>query len=538
MAQAPARAQAEERAKAELRSRLKSRRWRLDNLYWILDEDGNAVRFRMKDVQRELDEGLHHRNIVPKSRQHGITTWACIRALDTALFKKHSRCGLVFHKNEPAKAAFRHKIMFAYDRLPDWLKAEVMIVRRDMSGEVEFSNGSTITVSTSHRGGTLDFLHVSEYGPMCAQYPLRAEEVKSGALNTVKASGIITIESTAMGAFGDFYESCKRAQRHDRLVEAGAAIRSQLDYKVFFFPWFRDAKNTLDPTGVTIPPDSVVYFQRLEDELKVKLSPAQRAWYVKKAEEQGDKMRREHPSTFDECFQGSVEGAYYANELARLEAEGRICDLPLHPSLPVHTFWDIGRNDSTAIWFMQEIGPWRNFIRYYENSGFGADHYAAYLKKLRDDVGYRFGTHHLPHDAGVSDWSTTDNRTRREVLIDMGIGEVEVIERIKNLSDGIEMTRQMLAVCRFDKTLCGENPVGSGRGGLMSLRAYRRQFNEIAEVWEDKPLKSWANHGADALRQAAQGYTAGTAQTPDATPAWKRKLQARSGQRRRSPMTA
>ncbi|NUS39395.1 MAG: DNA packaging protein, partial [Lysobacter sp.] len=74
-----------------MRAKLSSRRWRLNNLYRIVDKDQNEVTFQLKDVQQELDEGLHHRNVVPKSRQHGITTWACIRALDTALFKKNSR---------------------------------------------------------------------------------------------------------------------------------------------------------------------------------------------------------------------------------------------------------------------------------------------------------------------------------------------------------------------------------------------------------------------------------------------------------------
>lgn len=523
--------------RTELRAKLRSRRWRLNNLYRIVDKHKREITFKLNPVQRELDEGLHHRNIVPKSRQHGITTWACIRALDTALFKKNSRVGLVFHTMGPAKKAFRSKIMYAYDRLPAWLKAEVGIVRRDMSGEVEFVNGSTIEVSTSHRGGTLDFLHISEYGPMCAMYPLRAGEVQSGALNTIQPEGIVTIESTAMGAFGDFYTRAKGAEILQRLVEAGTAKLTPLDYKLFFFAWFQDEENVLDPDGVVIAPELEEYFARIEAEAKVKLSPAQRAWYAKKSEEQGDKMRREHPSTMAEAFQGSVEGAYYANELARAESDGRICDLPFIPGLPVHTFWDIGRNDSTAIWFMQEVGPWRHFIRYYENSGYGADHYAAVLKKLRDEHQYTYGTHYLPHDAGVAEWSTSDNRTRREVLIDMGIGDVEIVERIKNLSDGIEMTRQMLAVSRFDRTLCGETAPGSGRGGLLSLRAYRRKFNEVAEVWEDKPLKSWANHGADAIRQCAQGFTGTNTRPPDPTPAWKKKARALK-RRRRNPMSA
>lgn len=525
--------------RAELRAKLRSRRWRLRNLYRIEDKYGTEIPFKPNAVQLELDEHLHNRNLVPKSRQHGITTWACIRALDTALFRKNSRIGLVFHTMDPAKKAFRGKIMFAYDRLPEWLKAEIPIVRKDMSGQVEFANGSTIDVSTSHRGGTLHWLHISEYGPMVAMYPLRAAEVKSGALNTLAPDTVVTIESTAMGAFGDFFDLCNRAQIHERMVTAGESVRTKLDYRLFFFAWWQDPGNVLDPEGVVVPPEQVDYFERIEGECGIELSAPQRAWYIKKLEEQGDKMRREHPSTIEEAFQGSVEGAYYANEIARMESEGRICDLPFIPTLPVHTFWDIGRSDSTAIWFMQEVGPWRNFIRYYENNLQGAEHYANYIKKLRDDNGYRYGTHFLPHDAGVADWSVTDNRTRREVLIDMGIGDVEVVDRIKNLSDGIEMTRQMLALCRFDKTLCGENPVGSGRGGLLSLRAYRREYNEAAEIWSDKPCKSWANHGADALRQAAQGYTPVSAPKVDTEPKWKKKLRAQAGQgRRRNPMTA
>lgn len=523
--------------RAELRAKLSSRRWRLNNLYWIEDKYGRQIKFRPNAVQQELDDNLHNRNLIPKSRQHGVTTWACIRALDTALFRANSRIGLIFHTTEPAKKAFRLKVMFAYDHLPDWLRSSVGVVRRDMSGSVEFSNGSTIEVSTSHRGGTLHWLHVSEYGPMVAMYPLRAQEVASGALNTLAPDTVVTIESTAMGAFGDFYERCKRAETHERMVEGGQAKRTKLDYRLFFFAWWMDPGNQLDPDGVVIPPDQVEYFQKIEAECKTTLSPAQRAWYIKKAEEQGTNMHREHPSTLAEAFQGSVEGAYYANELARAEKDGRICDLPFIPSLPVHTFWDIGRSDSTAIWFMQEVGPWRHFIRYYENSGYGAEHYAGYIKKMRDEHGYTYGTHYLPHDAGVAEWSTSDNRTRREVLMDMDIGDVEVVERIKNLADGIEMTRQMLAFCRFDKTLCGENPVGSGRGGLLSLRAYRRQYNEIAEVWDDKPLKSWANHGADALRQAAQGYQSDQSPRIDPTPKWKRRLRERQ-HAIRNPMTA
>lgn len=498
----------DELSRAEIKARLADRWWRLNNLYWIKDEKGRVVKFKPNAVQTELEDNLHTRNLIPKSRQHGITTWACIRALDTALFRPNSACGMVFHVQQKAREAFRTKVMYAYDHLPSWLRAEVRTTKRDQSGIVEFENGSSIECSTSHRGGTLQYLHISEYGPMVAQFPLRAEEVSSGALNTVHAdpNTIITIESTAMGAWGDFYDRVQRARVQERLVEAGQAVRTILDWKLFFFPWWMDPKNKLDATGVEISEKQEEYFLSIEAEFECRLFPEQKAWYVKKLEEQKDKMRREHPSTLDEAFQGSVEGAYYAAELAQAEGDGRICDLPFVPTLPVYTFWDIGRSDSTAIWFMQAVGPWLHFIRYYENSGQGAAHYANLLTKLRDEKGYRYECHYLPHDAGVADWSQGDNRTRKQVLEDMKIGRVEVVDRIENLLDGIEMTRQMFSRCKFDKTACGEDPIGSGRGGLPALRAYRRGRDIKTETWTDRPLKSWANHGADALRQCAQGY--------------------------------
>jgi hypothetical protein len=120
----------------------------------------------------------------------------------------------------------------------------------------------------------------------------------------------------------------------------------------------------------------------------------------------------------------------------------------------------------------------------------------------------------------------SDTRTRKEVVEDGKIGKVDVVKRIEVLNDGIEMTRQMLSRCRFDATRCGENPVGSGRGGLQSLRAYRTEFDEKTQTWGITPMKSWANHGADALRQCAQGFDAPPAEKPAGRP--KRTTRSRS----------
>lgn len=525
-------------AREELKAKLSDRTWRLNNLYVIKDKDANIVQFQMNDVQEELIEELWFRNLVLKSRQHGITTFACVLALDTALFGSNQNCGLVFHKMKDAAAAFNDKILFAYDHLPAWLRAERPIKKRDMSGELHLANGSKIVCSVSHRGGTLQFLHVSEYGPLVSQFPQRAQEVASGAFNALTKDGICIIESTAMGSWGDFYQKCKTAAEMDRQVESGSAMRTRLDYKLFFFAWWQDPANCLSPeeaAGVPMTDEDLRYFDAVEAQMQCRLFPGQRAWYVKKASEQAEHMLREHPSTPEEAFKGSVEGAYYARELAKLEKDGRFCDLPHIPTLPVYTFWDIGNSDSTAIWVMQHVGPWLHFLRYYENSHEGAGHYANVLARWRDEHGYRYARHYLPHDAGNSDWSRTDNRTRKQVLEDMKIGPVEVVPRIEVLADGIEMTRQLFAKVKIDRAGCGEDPK-TGRGGIASLRAYRKQFDEKSQTWSDQPVKSWANHGADAFRQCAQGYDKPPEQ-PDTREA-ERKRRKQRERRLRSGMTA
>ena len=55
-----------------------------------------------------------------------------------------------------------------------------------------------------------------------------------------------------------------------------------------------------------------------------------------------------------------------------------------HSHLPVHTFWDIGVGDSTAIWFVRIVGEEYHVVDFYQNSGEGLRHYMKVLK----DRGY------------------------------------------------------------------------------------------------------------------------------------------------------
>ena len=101
-------------------------------------------------------------------------------------------------------------------------------------------------------------------------------------------------------------------------------------------------------------------------------------------------------------FDAAILGSYFGRELADAETAGRIGAVPYDTAVPVHTAWDIGIGDSTAIWFFQVIGRELHVIDHYEASGFALGHYADVLRAKP----YQYGRDYLPHDAMARELGT------------------------------------------------------------------------------------------------------------------------------------
>ncbi len=460
--------------------------WRLNNLYRIRDAHGRCVVFRMNAVQLKLYMQRHSLNLVLKARQLGMTTFIQLLMLDTCLFNSNVSAGTVAHTLHDAETIFRENVKFPYEELPPEIRGLVPAVT-DSARELSFANGSRLRVGTSLRSGTYQFLHVSEHGAICARYPEKASEIRAGALNTVHAGQTIFIESTAEGREGDFYDFCQAARRR----AAEGQVLTDLDFRFHFFPWWENAEYSLPPDGIRIPEDRQRYFEKLEAG-GVALSAGQKTWYARKAEQQGDRMMREFPSDPDEAFAASIEGAYFAREMARVRAEGRVCAVPHEPGLPVNTFWDLGINDNCAIWFHQRAGREDRFIDFLEDSGESLPRYVSILR----DKPYTYGTHYLPHDVEVRELGT--GLSRRRMLEDLGVRPVRTVPRTADLGADIQMSRNAMARCWFDEGRCGT--------GLRHLDGYRREWDDRAGVWKDRPRHDAASHAADAFRMFATGY--------------------------------
>lgn len=188
-----------------------------------------------------------------------------------------------------------------------------------------------------------------------------------------------------------------------------------------------------------------------------------------------------------------AEGAIFGPQILKARKEGRICSIPVVDGVEVHTFWDLGRNDHTAIWFMQNIGKEYRFIDYYENRLKDISHYAQVIKSK----GYMYGTHWMPHD--VEHQMLGMNTSRRQQFEEGGVSPIITVERVKSKNDGIEAARRIFSSVWIDETRCDR--------GIDCLSNYRYQYNEDRDVHNLSPHHDWASNGADAFQQFAQGYT-------------------------------
>ena len=225
-------------------------------------------------------------------------------------------------------------------------------------------------------------------------------------------------------------------------------------------------------------------------------------WYTKlfkasetkvvKEEELAEAKKMMPPEIYEseyECsFESNAIGSIYALGLNKADDEKRITKVPYDPTIKVNTFWDLGMQDKTAIWFCQQKGTAIHLIDYFEDSGESLEYYANVL----DDKKYVYDTHYLPHDANVREIGTGKSR----VEIAQSLGLVTSIVPKMSIEDGINAVRMTLARCYFDFDKTKE--------GLDALRQYRWAVDDKG-VAKNRPEHNWTSHSADAFRYLCTG---------------------------------
>ena len=400
------------------------------------------IPYKPRPLQKDMHKELKRWNVLVMHRRFGKTVWAVNQLIKTTL-----TCPLPRPRTAFVAPTFAQAKRIAWDYVKFYAGVIPGVQFNETELRADFPNGGRIMLLSAEnpdalRGIYLDECVFDEFG---MQNPRVWGEVVRPALSDRQGSACFLGTPAGHNHFYDLLETAK-----------GQLAEGSTDW------YFKICKAS--DTGIVRP-------EELEA-AQAQMTPEQ------------------YEQEYECSFTAAIIGAYYGKLLSDADDSGRVTRVPYDPAYPVHTAWDLGINDSTAIWFAQVFrGGAVNVIDYYESSGVGLDHYADVLN--RKD--YTYGDHLAPHDIEVRELGS--GKSRWETAYSLGL-RFRVIPKMK-VADGINAARMLIPKCYFDRDKCGE--------GLEMLRQYRQEWDEKRKMFRDHPRHDYTSHAADAFRYLAVG---------------------------------
>jgi hypothetical protein len=303
---------------------LKDRWWRLNNLYYIVNQRKEFVLFKPNEAQSDLYWQCHDKEgkriyesiIVLKSRQLGFTTFFSIYGLDEALFVENTKALFIANKVDVAEDIFENKVKRSWNAFK---LAPLYRVDTNKANQLKFTfpNGSEseLKVDTSGRASTISFLHISELAKLFTMLPERAKEVVTGSFPAVPAGGFKVVESTAEGDYGLFRDMYWNA--------VDIEPQTNKDFKTFFYNWRWDFQQLKETKIVPLlnMKESARFgeYQKIHNLTDLELSYYYERW--KDQQQDWNLLRQEYPTTHTEAFVSSGNRFF---DTMKLEAQKTI----------------------------------------------------------------------------------------------------------------------------------------------------------------------------------------------------------------------
>ena len=228
------------------------------------------------------------------------------------------------------------------------------------------------------------------------------------------------------------------------------------------------------------------------DTISIKINYWDNPWFPETLRNEMESLKVRDHEAYMQVWEGicrqTIDGAIFAKEMMRAEAEERITKVPYDASKPVHAICDLGWSDATAWWLVQFIGMETRLIRYFEGSQRTMTSYLAELQSF----GYVYDTIWLPHDAQNKTLAAA-GRSIEDIVRGAGF-KTRVLERVPTI-DSINAARTIFPNCYFDRENCAD--------GLNCLRHYRYEVDPETGNFSKMPLHDRYSHGADAFRYIA-----------------------------------
>ncbi len=281
-------------------------RWRINNLYKIVDKKGNLVTFKENAQQKIVNEDKSNGIMILKARQIGFSTARIIRLLDYTIWTPNKTCAIIAHEDDSIKKLFRI-VYRAIKFMPPALRPTI-----DKGGGSKYEYffpeiNSRIYCDLESRSDTIHKLHVSEIGLMKNDDRVRA------TVDAVPINGEITYESTPKG-LNHFYRMWKDKNRTE---------------KKYFFPWYFFDEYQL-PTGkFDLTKDEKELAKKAKELYGKKLTYAQIAYRRWKITQKGSgsiglkSFIEEYPEDDETCFLTSGDAIMNLMTIKKLIAKCR-----------------------------------------------------------------------------------------------------------------------------------------------------------------------------------------------------------------------
>lgn len=240
---------------------------------------------------------------------------------------------------------------------------------------------------------------------------------------------------------------------------------------------------------VADPPDGAVVIEINHDDNR---------WFPDTLRRQMERMRKDDYDNYLTVWEGktrrTVEGAIYANELRKAIEEGRIRpDIRPVRGRGMTVTFDLGDQDATSMWFIQQVGNEHNVVDHYSNCGYDIVHYLEEIARR----GHLISRILLPHDATQQHQAARGialNTIEKQVkAVYQQEGVVRIVPATKPTAR-INALRALFPRINMNEVTCD--------GGIQSLTHYRHGVNAQGQRTQE-PLHDWSSHDADALGQYA-----------------------------------
>lgn len=197
-----------------------------------------------------------------------------------------------------------------------------------------------------------------------------------------------------------------------------------------------------------------------------------------KSQMDGDDYLQEYECSFEAALRGAIYGA----EMEAAEREGRISDFPADENLPTDVICDLGYADDTVLTFFQQHRDGIVINEVYTNNELEWDVYLDEMESRNVREVY------LPHDARAKNLQT--GRSIVEQTLKRGYRPRMVPDH--KLRDGIAATRKLLPYVRWNRPLTSY--------AIEAMKSYRREWDDKASCYRDRPVHDWSSHVADCIR--------------------------------------